>query len=263
MGAPRPEPPPRPRRDPRAETQQGPYATAPPRGQEKAGLRAAAGQIPERRPRGPPAPPSAQSGRASSAATAPFLLLCAAEASGSREAARARARARREELTEGRGRGPRGRAGAGSRRRGRAAAGGRRAGTGAEAPPPAHPSCCCWELGPGPLSRKRQAGSASRGAVPTPRPPDQPTTRAGFHLESLGAVPPGFGARARPHAGLPTGLAGVSMSCLDRTPKIWGGFLHPKSCLWKRLMLNPTSLNVQCRLSAKRGSRRFGGEAFR
>lgn len=45
MGAPRPESPPRPRRDPRAETQQGPYATAPPRGLER-------GRAPGGRPAG-------------------------------------------------------------------------------------------------------------------------------------------------------------------------------------------------------------------
>lgn len=75
----RPESSPRPRRDPQAETQQGPYATAPSRGLEKGPGRLgrpARTEVPERRPRGPPPlPPAAQSGRASSAAAAPFLLL--------------------------------------------------------------------------------------------------------------------------------------------------------------------------------------------
>lgn len=51
-----PKSPPRPRRDPKPETQQGSYATAPPRGPGLSGLPAGAG-VPERRPWGPPPPP--------------------------------------------------------------------------------------------------------------------------------------------------------------------------------------------------------------
>lgn len=123
-----PESPPRPRHDPQAETQQGPYATAPPRGWGRG--RAAQGGRPEQRYlregrraasaalRARAGPPAAQTGRASSAAAAPFLLLSGGPASpGSREAARWQ----RGKLAKGRGcrREASGRTGAG-RRQGRA-----------------------------------------------------------------------------------------------------------------------------------------------
>lgn len=87
----RAEPPPRPRRDPQPETQQGPYAMVPPRGLEKgtgrSGRPAVTGKATWEMAAGPATaalraqarPPIAQSGRASSAAAAPFLLIGGAQ----------------------------------------------------------------------------------------------------------------------------------------------------------------------------------------